>query len=56
MAPEHKDTLSVLDAAGLRSALDELKRAAGVTDRHATRRRRARERAAAVTTTNGSGG
>ncbi|HEV2757197.1 MAG TPA: WS/DGAT domain-containing protein, partial [Actinomycetota bacterium] len=52
-----RDAMTELDtiAEGLRTSLDELKRAAGVTDRHATRRRRSRERAAAVTTTNGSG-
>ncbi|HEX8120212.1 MAG TPA: wax ester/triacylglycerol synthase family O-acyltransferase [Solirubrobacteraceae bacterium] len=56
-----RDTMTDLDAiaAGLRTSLDELKRAAGIQPPPPTpaakRRARARERAAAVTTSNGSG-
>jgi hypothetical protein len=42
-------------AAGLERSLDELKRAAGIEDKPAARRARARRRAAAVTTANGHG-
>ena len=52
-----RDAMTDLDAiaSGLDRSLEELKRAAGVEDKPAARRSRARQRAAAVTTTNGSG-
>ena len=52
-----RDVMTDLDeiASALERSLAELKRAAGIQDKPAARRARARQRAAAVTTTNGSG-
>ncbi|HEV2061796.1 MAG TPA: WS/DGAT domain-containing protein, partial [Solirubrobacteraceae bacterium] len=52
-----RDAMTDLDtiASALERSLEELKRAAGIEDKPAGRRARARQRAAAVTTSNGSG-
>ena len=52
-----RDTMADLDqiADGLRRSLEELKSAAGIEDKPAARRARARRRAAAMTTSNGHG-